>query len=496
MLSPGPPSSNARYWGALCFNILTFIVPAVYSTLSRLWVAKIDSSLVSVAETYTYIGTAVEVVNEGLPRAAYLVIGDRARRSERERIAISYALIIVQCVLGALLSVVICAGAPQFVQGFVPVEVRNRSVRYVRIGAFSSLSSTLDVAVTFATRALDRPDVPLLISTTKTLANIILDLIFLSSVRVVANASIETQAAIRLACDFAGALAGLAYFLWLSRRQRTLRLLALRPMLRPGAATFAESLVRNALYLWQVSGLVSLGEQHASAWAIFNAIRWGIVMVPANALEVTSATFVGHNWGAFRSPLQLHSGLSPGAQVRHVVRPAGRPLVLALCVEVPLCLFMSLWGIEPFARYLSQSSSVAAITKHMWRTIDWCYVFYGANARLASILLATKVGMYLAQSLASNLLWVLPWAIVAQVHGLKTGDPWKWYAIVLGGSMVFSTVVLIVVLTWWTKSTLRMARSAEGVEREDAELLAAESSKKSGPPSVPTLDHSPCVRDL
>lgn len=156
---------------------------------------------------------------------------------------------------------------------------------------------------------------------------------------------------------------------------------------------------------------------------------------------------------------------------------------------------MSPWGVEPFARCLSQSGMVAAITKHMWRTIDWCYVFYGAKTQLSSILLATRVGMYLAQSLSNNLLWVLPWAIVAQVHGLKTGNPWKWYAIVLGGSMVFPTLVLIVVLTWWTNSTLRMARRREG-EREGADRLAAGAPRKSGPPSVPTTGHSAHSPDL
>jgi hypothetical protein len=34
------------YWGSLCFNLLAFLLPALYSTLSKLWVANIDSSLV------------------------------------------------------------------------------------------------------------------------------------------------------------------------------------------------------------------------------------------------------------------------------------------------------------------------------------------------------------------------------------------------------------------------------------------------------------------
>lgn len=69
------------------------------------------------------------------------------------------------------------------------------------------------------------------------------------------------------------------------------------------------------------------------------------------------------------------------------------PAALALAVEAPLCLFILLWGIKPFARYQSQSASVAAITEHTWRTTDCCYIFYGVNAQLASVLLATRVEM-------------------------------------------------------------------------------------------------------
>ena len=39
-----------RYAGALLFNFAAFILPALYGTLSKLWVANIDSSLVVTTE--------------------------------------------------------------------------------------------------------------------------------------------------------------------------------------------------------------------------------------------------------------------------------------------------------------------------------------------------------------------------------------------------------------------------------------------------------------
>lgn len=62
--------ARSRYGGTLLFNIAAFILPPLYVTLSKYWIANIDSSLVVTTDAYTYIGVVVEVLNEGLPRAS------------------------------------------------------------------------------------------------------------------------------------------------------------------------------------------------------------------------------------------------------------------------------------------------------------------------------------------------------------------------------------------------------------------------------------------
>lgn len=97
----------------------------------------------------------------------------------------------------------------------------------------------------------------------------------------------------------------------------------------------------------------------------------------------------------------------------------------------------------------------------MWRTIDWCYIFYAVTTQLASVLLATKPKWFLVQSAVTNLVYVLPWAVAMQVkEGNLGGDPWKWYALVFGGSMVVSFVVVSGVLGIWV---WRGRRNAWGV---------------------------------
>jgi hypothetical protein len=86
--------SRASYTGALLFNAGSYLLPALYSTLVKLWVAKIDSSLVVTTDVYTYIGVVAEVLNEGLPRAVWVTIADRNARNFNFRLGLAHTLIV------------------------------------------------------------------------------------------------------------------------------------------------------------------------------------------------------------------------------------------------------------------------------------------------------------------------------------------------------------------------------------------------------------------
>jgi Na+-driven multidrug efflux pump len=171
--------------------------------------------MVVTTDVYTYIGVVAEVLNEGLPRASYLVIGDKSNRGFRERLQLTHTLILFQSILGLVMSIGLVAGASTFAKGFVPAEVREVSVTYVRISAFSAFSSAVEYAVNTSTRALDKPDVPLIISSVKFAINIVLDLILISKFHVGGiTPTVNMQAGISLACNLTSAFAGLAYFIY------------------------------------------------------------------------------------------------------------------------------------------------------------------------------------------------------------------------------------------------------------------------------------------
>jgi Na+-driven multidrug efflux pump len=143
---------------------------------------------------------------------------------------------------------------------FVPAEVRQSSLTYVRLSSVQFFTSAVEAAISSSARALDNPDVPLIVSSSKFIINIVLDLLVISRFRV--NRSKPTvihQAIIRLVCDSLSAFAGLAYFLYVvARRTRDMNrrrhlfnvsISALKTLLRPSFYTFAESAIRNAIYL-------------------------------------------------------------------------------------------------------------------------------------------------------------------------------------------------------------------------------------------------------
>jgi Na+-driven multidrug efflux pump len=219
--------------------------------------------MVVTTDTFTYIGVIAEVLNEGLPRASYLIIGDKCTRTFRQRLQLTYTLILFQTILGLIMSICILAGASAFARGFVPVEVRGASVTYVRIAAFSAFASAIEYAVNSSTRALDKPDVPLIISSVKFAVNIVLDLLLISTFHVGGIApTVNMQAGISLACNLTSVLLGLGYFIYtvhlnkqsavhrdLSRFRILPSIPALATLAKPGVVFFLESAVRNALYL-------------------------------------------------------------------------------------------------------------------------------------------------------------------------------------------------------------------------------------------------------
>ena len=93
--------------------------------------------MVATTDAYTYIGVIAEVLNEGLPRAAWNIIADRSNRSLTARHALSNTLIAVQTILGLIMSIAFVAAARNFADAFVPEESRSVSLNYVRIAAFS-----------------------------------------------------------------------------------------------------------------------------------------------------------------------------------------------------------------------------------------------------------------------------------------------------------------------------------------------------------------------
>lgn len=99
------------------------------------------------------------------------------------------------------------------------------------------------------------------------------------------------------------------------------------------------------------------------------------------------------------------------------------------------------------------------------QNIDWCYIFYALNYQLSAILLATNPRWYLYQALGSNLLWVLPWAIVVTKVKMTQEHAWTFYSVIFGGSLVFSFLIVAIVLLFWASRLMQGKIKLRGAEK-------------------------------
>jgi hypothetical protein len=82
-----------------------------------------------------------------------------------------------------------------------------------------------------------------------------------------------------------------------------------------------------------------------------------------------------------------------------------------------MCIALALGGAGPFAKYLSESDEVAAITAMMWKSIDWCYICYAVSTQLATILLATQTRWFVHCFI---FIFTLPLTLRLAISGIST----------------------------------------------------------------------------
>jgi hypothetical protein len=101
---------------------------------------------------------------------------------------------------------------------------------------------------------------------------------------------------------------------------------------------------------------------------MFNTIRWGLVIIPIQALEVTTLAFVSHQWGNWRHKIgitQRRPEKSPIHAILAIVKPSINSIIISMAIEIPIAIFLSFWGARDFAHFLDQPDEIADVTSYM-----------------------------------------------------------------------------------------------------------------------------------
>lgn len=459
-----------RFLGALAFNALAFLLPASLTTLSKTWLPRTDSSHIGTSNEFQCLDFTSKLLNEGVPRAAWIVIGDTASRTYSERLRLTHTLMLFQLVISFVVFLLFSMLADLFVTPGLSDENHGRTLAYVRLIAGSMIPSAVETALVISSRALDRPDIPLVISFTNYILNIILGVhlgAILPAEKWGANADLTTQTELTLLCNILSLLAGLAYYVYsaIFRSHNLLSTSRLRPGLaslsalwQPGMNTLLESLLRNLLSIFATSSIGSMRLLHASSWLIFTDLRWGLLMAPTRAFEAAALTHVAHNW----SQLHAQAGLAAErvriswGRVRLITQPARAAIALNIALEVPVSIFMGVWAMQHYASWsASNTSDIAQVAGQMWRASGWAYLCYVMSLPVGAVLLASKPRWWLSASLGPQILWVLPWALACSGRKIDQMKARWYYESVFEGTLVVTSVCVMVGMVLWVRSIRR-----------------------------------------
>ncbi|XP_065557280.1 uncharacterized protein LOC136025308 [Artemia franciscana] len=438
--------SRARFIGAIMFNTAAMMVPATYFTLSKAWVAHINTTDVAITDSYTYLGVIAKILNEGLPSVGYLIIGD-VTISKEKRFNLIHSLVCFQALAGLVMSLIFIFAASSLSSILIPGEVSSKSIRYIQISSCSIFFNVVDCTIVLAFRTADRPDIPIIINITKTLVNIILDIVLISKFRIIDVTTVNIQAISRLICDCSGVIAAvIAYKQATSKYIQNFSLRNLKPFLKPSIYTFSETILRNSIYLWLVSIIVKMERDYATAWGVFNTIRWGIVMVPNLAFFEAASTFTGHRWSLFKKKAKENVRWK---DIINVMMYSIQSTILTLIMETMTVILMSVWLIEPFALFLSEDENVVYLVKEMWSSLCWSYLLTLLGMQLSAILIATWPAWFFIRTIGSSVLWTLPWTIALSLRESKDEMDWYFFGYVIGGGLITSFVVTVASVCGW-----------------------------------------------
>jgi hypothetical protein len=178
------------------------------------------TSQVGATDVYTYIGEIVEAINEGFPRSAWLLIGDHANRSMRSRLDLTFSTIAATAAQGFVIMVTFLIYPQSLASIFVSAEARQSSLTDVRLSFVLFFTSAVEVAISSSACALDNPDVQLIVSSSKFIIKLVLDLLVISRFRVNRlKLTVIHHGIIQLVFDRLPAFAVLASFVYVVARR-------------------------------------------------------------------------------------------------------------------------------------------------------------------------------------------------------------------------------------------------------------------------------------
>ena len=393
-------------WQFMGFMLLIYFIPKIYELTNIYWIGKISFEALAITEQFEFLSVSIEVVNETIPFGVLALVAQNWKKKENVQKILKAGLILQLCFsLSFMLLILIFM--PQFVETIgTPAEIVDTTKIYLGLKAFALPFEAVAFLLLIGIKSMRRGKEALYLVGLSVVLNVILDLFLISDQSFSMHMGIRGVAIGYVISKIILAFITFFYLMYILKlkillfiRRIQFRSL-LKPILRIGQWTGADSLTRNLGYIGTLMVLNLIGTNEFGGYSLSMWVMWTLI-IPVLALAEGTNVVVGNFYGEKKYN-----------ELRKAIYSS---IILSFLIMISIA-FIGLFTWEGISRFFNPNPDMVYFSLQSYRWLMIPYICFGIGIIIKSFFFGTGQTKYILYiSLVANLCIIAPFVILVRV---------------------------------------------------------------------------------
>ena len=368
--------------GFMTLILLAWGIPAIYSLVNTFFIGQMEMEAIAISEQYEYLAVTLEILLEMFPLAVLALVARKFTDTENASSVVRSALV-MQLIITLAFMAVVLLGTGLFVDAMnTPMEIRERTIDFLRIKALAMPFEALSVIYIISLKAMKKGRLAVAIALAGVLINVTLDTLMISDLSFSLRLGLIGSAYDYVATKALLFIISSAAFYWTIREKPRLRFdrKQSEAIIRIGKYTGLESAVRNAGYIvGMLVVLNTLGTAEYGGYGVAMTILWMIFLIPVLGLTEATNVAIGNEYG--RGDLRA---------IRNVQ-------TVSLILMTGYMVFVAVFGLfswEAISSIFNRNSEIVKYSVLTFQYLAIPYVFFAVSSALKTLFIGVGNTLY------------------------------------------------------------------------------------------------------